>query len=157
MEVEKKMNDEKIEENQEQNTEEKPEEIPAIVSLKNILEKRAQQQEEEEKRKKEEQELKGLLEQITRIIDENVIKGTSEIEMVKIELTNGLVLIRRKKSWSCKEDFTDNTEKPIKIGDLIVTSCLNEILRALREEKIAKLEIIKRTQKGIEVECRLPY
>jgi len=157
MEVEKKMNDEKIEE-KEQNIEKKPEEIPAIVSLKNILEKRAQQQEEEEKRKKEEQELKGLIEQMTRIIDENVIKqGTSEIEMMEIELTNGIVLIRRKNSWSFKEDFTDNTEKPIKIGDLIVTSCLNEILRALREEKIAKVEIIKRTQKGIEVECRLPY
>lgn len=151
------MNDEKIEE-KEENIEEKPEEIPAIVSLKNILEKRAQQQEEEEKRKKEEQELKGLLEQITRIIDENVVKQeTSEIEMVEIELANGIVLIQRKNSWSFKEDFTDNTEKPIKIGDLIVTPYLNEILRALQEEKTLKLEIIKRTRKGIEVECRLPY
>jgi len=119
-------------------------ESPAISSLKKIFEKREKKKEEEEKNR---QKLKDFLEEMERVIKENVGIDTEAIEEVEIEFKNGVTLFFRKGEWSFKESLFVREEELCKNGS-IVTSRPKEILELTQNREVSNVKITKTTQEG---------
>ena len=119
-------------------------ESPAISSLKKIFEKREKKKEEEEKNR---QKLKDFLEEMERVIKENVGIDTEAIEEVEIEFKNGVILFFRKGEWLFKERLFWGKEELCKNGS-IVTSRPKQILELIQHTEVVNIKIIKTTPEG---------